>query len=167
MQYIFFHFYIAILFLDGKFVLGENAKTKDIIEPWQKYIIPNVRSERLMYHNQLTKEIYLSAYSCKQSGFQSYLNCQRQFRWSTKCSLAKLQNIVSNYKCGLIPKENINCARYKELPTDVKVEDVNKIQRAIQHINNTLCEVKKERQTFEQKKGIVWGRLGCQEMGQQ
>ena len=111
-----------------------------------------------MYHSQLTKEIYLSAYSCKQSGFQLYLNCQHQFRWSTKCSLAKLQNIVSTYKSGLIPKENINCVRYKELPTDVKVEDVNKSQRAIQHINNALCEIKKDRDKLLNRKRNCIGK---------
>lgn len=49
-----------ISFIGGKFVVGENAKIKDK-EPWQKYILPNIKSKRLIFHNEITKEIYLAA----------------------------------------------------------------------------------------------------------
>ena len=129
----------------------------DIKEPWQKFSIPNVKSKRLIYHNQLTKEIYLSAYTSKQSGFQAYLNGQRQFRWNMKCSIEKLADIVSSYKSGLIPKENIDCDRYREFPADVKLEDVNKSQRAILHINNTMCEIRKVKDKLLNRKKELYG----------
>ena len=124
---------IAISFIGGKFVVGENARVKEK-EPWEKYMIPNVKSKRLTYHNLVTKEIYLSAYSSKQSRFHAYLIGQRQFRWSVKCNLEKLEQLVSSYKNGQIPKENINCLRYRKFPEDVKIDDVSKSQRALDHI---------------------------------
>ena len=140
--------------------MGENAKIMDK-EPWQKFTMPNAKSKSLIYHDQLTKEIYLSAYTSKQSGFQAYLNGQRHFRWNMKCSIEKLADIVSSYKSGLIPKENIDCDRYREFPADVKIEDVNKSQRAILHINNTMCEIRKEKDKLLNRKkkncmGNIW-----------
>ena len=55
----------------------------------------------------------------------------------------KVETILVAYKEGTIPKENINCARYREFPLDVEVEDVLKSQRALTHMNATLKEMKK------------------------
>ena len=49
---------------------------------------------------------------------------------------------MAKYTDGIIPKENINCARYREFPVDVQVEDVKKCERALSHINNSLTEIK-------------------------
>ena len=34
---------IAISFIDGKFIVGDGSKVREK-EPWEKYIIPNVKS---------------------------------------------------------------------------------------------------------------------------
>ena len=75
-----------------------------------------------------------------------------------KCSIEKLADIVSSYKSGLIPKENIDCDRYREFPADVKIEDVNKSQRAIQHINNTMCEIREEKDKLLNRKKELYGK---------
>ena len=49
---------------------------------------------------------------------------------------------MAKYTDGIIPKENINCARYREFPVDVQVEDVKKCEGALSHINNSLTEIK-------------------------
>ena len=125
---------IAISIIDGKFCVGESSINVKGKEPWERFIIPNVKSKRLMYYNQLTKDIYMSAYSSKQSQFNAYLNGQRKFRRAIECNIEKLEQVVSSYKNGNIPKENINCTRYIEFPDDVKIEDVSKSQRALDHI---------------------------------
>ena len=43
-----------------------------------------------------------------------------------------------------------------EFPTDVKIEDVNKSQRPI-HINNTMCEIQKERDQLLNRKMKLGG----------
>lgn len=144
-------FIIAISFIGGKFVVGENARVKEK-EPWEKYMIPNVKSKRLTYHNLVTKEIYLSAYSSKQSRFHAYLIGQRQFRWSVKCNLEKLEQLVSSYKNGQIPKENINCLRYRKFPEDVKIDDVSKSQQALDHIKNTIKTINEEKSKLLNRK---------------
>jgi hypothetical protein len=62
---------IAITFAGGKFVLGASTHTQE--ERWKKLIlIPTAKTDRLKYFNCLTKEVYDSAYTSKQSRFQSY-----------------------------------------------------------------------------------------------
>ena len=39
---------IAISFIDAKFIVGDSSKVREK-EPWEKYIIPNVKSKRLVY----------------------------------------------------------------------------------------------------------------------
>jgi hypothetical protein len=70
---------IAITFAGGKFVLGASTHTQE--EPWKKFLIPTAKTDRLKYFNSLTKEVYDSAYTSKQSRFQSYLDGQRRFWW--------------------------------------------------------------------------------------
>ena len=101
-------YYIAFL-SNGKFILGEDAKIMGKV-PWQKVTIPNVKSKKQIYHNKLTNEIYLSAYTSKQSGFYAYLNVANVISggiWNA----APSDKLVFCYKSGLIPKANINCDR--------------------------------------------------------
>ena len=53
------------------------------------------------------------------------------------------ENICDKYS-GVVPKENIDLERYKSaaIPTDVKVEDVGKCERAWKHVGKTLFSVK-------------------------
>ena len=113
-------------------------------EPWKLYLIPNVKSDRLKYFNSMTEEIYKAAYTSKQTKFQSYLDGQRRYRWSFNDDLEEFENRLAKYTDGIIPKENINCARYREFPVDVQVEDVKKCERALSYINNSLTEIKEE-----------------------
>ena len=55
----------------------------------------------------------------------------------------KFDNRLAKYTDDIISKENINCARYREFPVDVKVEDVKKCERELSRINNSLTEIKK------------------------
>ena len=59
---------------------------------------------------------------------------------SIECSLQKLEKVVSSYKNGQIPNENIDYARYREFP-----EDVSKIQRALEHITTTIKTINEEK----------------------
>ena len=110
--------------------------------PWKLCLIPNVKSDRLKYFNSVTEGIYKAAYASKQTKFQSYLDGQRRFRWSLKGDQEKFENRLAKYTDVIIPKENINCAIYREFPVDVQVEDVMKCERALSHINNSLTEMK-------------------------
>ena len=142
---------IALSVVGGKLVADNNAKVKEK-EPWEKFIIPNVKSKRLIYGNQLTKEIYLSAYTSKQSGFEAYLNGQRGFRWGIKTNIERLEQVMSSYRNGLIPKENLNCSRYREIPQDVKIEDVGKSQRVLDHIKSTSIKINEEKSKLLNRK---------------
>ncbi len=131
----------AISFSGGKFVLSESASVKSK-QPWEKYIIPNAKTDRLKFFNAVTKEVYNTAFISKQSRFQSYLDGQRRFRWEVSCEVDKLEKVLHAYKEGTIPKENISCDRYMEFPRDVKVEDVPKCQRVLAHVSDTLSLMK-------------------------
>ena len=54
------------------------------------------------------------------------------------------EKYLSLTKSGVVPKENINLERYQSasIPTDVKVEDVGKCQRACKHVDGTLLSVR-------------------------
>ena len=51
-----------------------------------------------------------------------------------------LRRLYLHTKNGQIPKENIDCARYREFP-----EDVSKIQRALEHITTTIKTINEEK----------------------
>ena len=80
----------AISCVAGKFVVGGDAEVKTV-KPWEKFYIPNVKTDRLTYYNSITENVYKSAYAKKQSSFQAYLEGQRKFRWSIKVELENIQ----------------------------------------------------------------------------
>ena len=79
----------------GKFVMtpATNFSKK---EPWEKYLKLEAKTPRMKFFNEITKEIYQSAFVQKQSQFDSYLNGQRLFRWDTKQKIAKLEAVASH-----------------------------------------------------------------------
>jgi hypothetical protein len=129
--------FIALKLCGGKFQLDSKTNMVEK-EAWEKFLIPNVKSERLIYFNSITREVFQSAYVAKQSRFQPYLDGQRRFRYGVKTKSDGLQKTISSYKEGVIPKQNINWHRYKDFPSDVKVDDVSKSHRAVEHFKETL-----------------------------
>ena len=111
-------------------------------KPWLKYLIPNVKSERLKFYNSTTEDIYESAFIGKQFTFQAYLEGQRKFRWDIKTKLARIEKIQQSYLDGIIPKENIDSKRYQSFPSDIKIEDIGKCKRVLVHMNNSLSTIK-------------------------
>ena len=67
--------FIALKLSGGKFQLDSKTNIVEK-ETWEKFLIPNVKSERLMYFNSITKEVFQSAYISKQCRFQAYLDGQ-------------------------------------------------------------------------------------------
>lgn len=124
-----------ITFSGGKFVMQPTGDKEK--KPWAKYLKPEPKTERMKYFNDVTKEIYESAFVHKQTQFLSYLNGQRQFRWDTKQKIEKLQSITKSYEEGIIPKENIFFNKYLTMPEDVTLKEVSFANRAASHISGT------------------------------
>ena len=110
---------------------GESSKEKT--QNWEKFLIPNKKTERMKYFNSITKELYESAFAAKQTQFQAYLDGQRRFRWGIKSEVRDVTKRLDACRGGLIPKENIAIERYREYPINVKVDDVQKCQRIVSH----------------------------------
>ena len=91
----------------------------------------------MKYFNDVTKEIYESAYIHKQSQFLAYLNGQRHFRWGTKTRIEKLKHVISSYEAGVLPKVNISVGRYKTMPDNPSVRDLSFANRADNHVKAT------------------------------
>ena len=101
-------------------VLGKATVVEK--KPWEKFLIPNAKSDRLIYFNAITKAVYESGFVGKQSStFQAYLDGQRRFRYGL---------VVSG--------RDDSWKRYQDFPSDVKVEDISKSQRAVEHFNGTI-----------------------------
>ena len=133
--------FIALALVGGKFKLAGKASIVEK-QAWNKFLIPNVKTERLRYFNNITRGVYESAYFGKQTGFQAYLDGQRRFRYGIKLKCDALQNIYSSYQEGLIPKQNICWKRCNDFPSDVKVDDASKSQCAVEHFNGTISSLK-------------------------
>ena len=54
------------------------------------------------------------------------------------CKFSKVEKNIISYKEDTIPKQNLGCLRYREIPQNVKAEDVSKYQRARIHIKDSL-----------------------------
>ena len=86
---------------------------------------------------------------------------------ATLKNLSKLYLVISSYKSGNIPKENINCTRYLKFPEDVKTEDVNKSQRALDHIKKTIKTINEEKDKLFKRKIELYGDNLEQKVGKQ
>ena len=104
--------FIALRLSGGKFQLDSKTNMVEK-EAWEKFLIPNEKSERLIYFNSITKEVFQSAYVAKQSRFQPYLDWQLRFQYGVKTKCDGLQTTISSYKEGVIPQQNIDWHRYK------------------------------------------------------
>ena len=103
-------------------------------KPWERFLKPQAKTERIKYFNVVTKEIYESAYTQKQSQFISYLIGQRQSRWNTKKIIEKLQHVTKLYEEGLVPKENILIKKYRTILDDATLKDVSFVNRQLEKI---------------------------------
>ena len=121
-------------------------------KPWENYLRPNAKTERMKYFNDVTKEIYESAFTHKQSQFLSYLNGQRQFRWDTKKRIEKLQHVTKSYQEGFLPKENIFVDRYHTMPDDATLKDVSFVNRAASHIRATREAIEELLEKLQKRK---------------
>ena len=73
------------MMINGQFVL-EKMGNQAITNPWDRFMLRNPQTKRLLFFNAITKEIYISAFTYLQSGFNAYLNQQRRFRWEVSGS---------------------------------------------------------------------------------
>ena len=121
-------------------------------KPWERFLKPQAKTERIKYFNDVTKEIYESAYTQKQSQFISYLNGQREFRWNTKKRIEKLQHVTKLYEEGLVPKENILVKKYRTIPDDATLKDVSFVNRATSHIKATREDIEDVQDTLKKRK---------------
>ena len=147
---------VAITLKDGQFVRGSSSTSQKQELPRRKYLIPNVKSDRLTFFNSVTEDVYKSTYVAKQSRFQAYLDGQRHFRWEVSCKYIykfnRIEKNILSYKEGTIPQENLNCLRYRVVPQDVKVDDVAKCRRALNHIKGSLKEMNEVRDKLMNRK---------------
>ena len=109
--------------------------------PWTKFLKPNPKTEKMQYFNEVTQQIYESAYISKQAQFSTYLNGQRLFRWETKQKIDRIEGIINSYVEGVIPKENILLHKYLKLPDDGNLKDLSLAGRAHNHICRTKLAI--------------------------
>ena len=123
----------------GQFVV-EKGTTAVPPCPWQKFLKPHPKTDKMRFYNGITKEIYESAYVGLQTRFATYLNGQQQFRWDVTERIRRLKAVLANYEQGLIPKENIMIKRYLQMPADPTVKDVSLASRAFEHVKSTCAK---------------------------
>ena len=126
-------------------------------EPWERFLIPCAKSDRLVYFNSITKAVYQSAFVGKQSGFRAYLDGQRKFRYDVTIKSKHFQNITASYEEAIIPKDNIAWKRYLQFPSDVKFEDVGKCARAVEHFNGTIKLLNELQEQLSARKRELYG----------
>ena len=59
--------------------------------PWQKFLKPHLKTDKMRFHNGITQEIYESAYVALQTRFATYLNGQQQFCWDVTKRIRRLK----------------------------------------------------------------------------
>lgn len=130
----------TLTFCQGQFVLGRETTAVDSKFPWHKVFKPHPKTNKIRFYNDVTREIYESAYVGKQSQFASYLNGQQQFRWDVTEKIRNLEGVLRSYEEGLIPKESIMIKRYLEMPDDPTLRDVSHASRALEHVKSTFVK---------------------------
>ena len=132
----------VLTFSKGKLALksDSNVASKN---PWDSFLKTNSKTEKMRFFNQVTQEIYESAFIHKQTQFRSYLNGERQFRWEFSQQKENLTDISGYYEQGLIIKENIKFKRYLTLPSDPTLKDASQAGRALQHVQSARLKLMK------------------------
>ena len=134
---------------EGKLFL--QPSTVDEKPAWEKYLYPSPKTDRLLFFNSVTAEIYSAAHSSKQTQFKSYLDGQRRFRWDVMQDIKRLDEIIHLYDQGVIPKENIKLDRYVNVPEDPSIKDVNHANRALRHVMSTHAKIDKLLDNLKQR----------------
>ena len=57
-----------------------------------------------------------------------------------------------SYKEGIIPKENVDCLRYQD---DVKINDVAKCRRALDHFNGSLASSQAAQKQLNERMTLI------------
>ena len=132
---LFFFYFLELIVSGGK--LGVAACNANEKKAWARFLKQNPKTKKMTFFNDVTREIYKSAYRYKQSQFNSYLNGQRLFRWDVTKKIENIKTVVCSYEKGIIPKENISFHRYLLLPVDPNVKDLSLASRALNHTTAT------------------------------
>ena len=144
-----------LCFSKGKFVGQKPKDPAPATPPWQCYLYPAPKTERLKFFNQVTQEIYESAYVAKQTQFRDYLNGQRQFRWNMMQETEKLESIWQCFEKGIIPKENIQLSRCSSVPEDPNVKDVSHVSRVLKHVTATISMLDKQEKLLRNRLSAI------------
>ena len=64
--------------------------------PWQKFLKPHLKTDKMRFYNGITQEIYESAYVALQTRFATYLNGQQQFCWDVTKRIRRLKAVLAN-----------------------------------------------------------------------
>ena len=112
-------------------------------QAWEKYLYPSPKTDRLLFFNSVTAEMYNAAHSSKQTQFKNYFDGQHQFRWDVMQDIKSLDEIIHLYDQGVVPKKNIELDRYVNVPEDPSIKDVSHATRALRYVMNTHAKIDK------------------------
>lgn len=152
-----------LAFQGGKLRLS-TSESVPAKKPWEKYLYPHPKTERMVFYNRIIEDIHMST-----SGHikhESYLREQQSFRWNVHVRLERLSQKVEFYNnpaSGIpayskIAKENI-----KKCNQNVCTSLLHKVEDSVSDAEKLDGELKLRRERLLESKNILGIKKGCEE----
>ncbi|XP_068713809.1 phosphatidylinositol 4-phosphate 5-kinase-like [Montipora foliosa] len=150
------------------FFQGGNLKynTSDIKtqekKPWEKYIYPYPKTERMKFYNSVIEGICSSG----SSKHESYLRDQQSFRWKVLVQLKKVSGMTDFYEnpASGIPKYcNLNKNNIKKCDRNICISLISKVEASVKEAENLEKELMQRRERLLNSNNLSGIKKGFEE----
>lgn len=153
----------VLAFQGGKLCLSTSESVPEK-KPWEKYLYPHPKTERMVFYNKVIEDIHMS--TSGHAKHESYLREQQSFRWNVQVQLENLSKKVEFYNnpASSIPayrkiaKDNI-----KKCNKNVCNSLLCKVDNSVSDAEKLDGELKQRRERLLDSQNISGIKKGCEE----
>lgn len=157
------HFVFPVLFFQGGNLKYNTSdiKTQEK-KPWEKYIYPYPKTERMKFYNSVIEGICSSG----SSKHESYLRDQQSFRWKVHVQLKKVSGMTDFYEnpASGIPKYcNLNKNNIKKCDRNICISLISKVEASVKEAENLEKELMQRRERLLNSNNLSGIKKGFEE----
>ena len=157
------HFVFPVLFFQGGNLKYNTSdiKTQEK-KPWEKYIYPYPKTERMKFYNSVIEGICSSG----SSKHESYLRDQQSFRWKVLVQLKKVSGMTDFYEnpASGIPKYcNLNKNNIKKCDRNICISLISKVEASVKEAENLEKELMQRRERLLNSNNLSGIKKGFEE----
>ena len=156
------HFVFPVLFFQGGNLKVKTSDKTQEKKPWEKYIYPYPKTERMKFYNSVIEGI------CSSGSYkhESYLRDQQSFRWKVHVQLKKVSGMADFYEnpASGIPKYcNLNKNNIKKCDRNICISLISKVEASVKEAENLDKELMQRRERLLNSNNLSGIKKGFEE----